>query len=110
MDIFLELKKNMNAYSKIEEKKIITVTVSSNGISKIKLRDYLMEIGTILEFDEKAGIYVATIKAGIGNKNSAIIGIMMKDKILYIASYAKEGLINQKTSEKAIEKVLSVVN
>lgn len=110
MDIFEELKKKMSAYSKIEDKKVITDNVRFDDINQMKLRDYLMEIGTILEIDEKSGIYVELVKCGIGNKNPAIVGMKLKNKMLYIASYAKEGLINQRTAEKAIQKILTLVD
>lgn len=106
MDIFSELTEKIRSYSKIDDAGIVTISVPSNGISKLKLRDHLIETGIILEFDEDASIFVATINAGFGNRNSAIVGLMLRDGMLYAAAYAKEGLIYQSTAQKAIQKVL----
>lgn len=108
MDIFSELAEKMRGYSKIDKAEIITHSVPSSGISKLKLRDHLMEIGMILEFDEEASIFVVAINAGFGNRNPAIVGLMLRDEMLYAAAYAKEGLIRQGTAQKALQKVLAL--
>ncbi len=110
MDVFFELKKRMCSYSKIKDEKVITDHILAKGMNQIQLRDYLMEISTILEADEKEEIYITVINAGFGNKNPAIVGLMLKDNILYIAAYAKEGLINQRTAEKVVKKISALVN
>lgn len=96
----------MCSYSKIDRSKIITDTVPYDRIDKTKLRFHLMKIGRILEYDEGLNIFVAIIKSGLGNKNPAIVGLMLQDKMLYIVAYAKEGLIHQGTAQKAIQKIL----
>lgn len=108
MDIFSELTEKMRLYSKFDEAKTITDSVPCNGIGKMKLRDHLMEIGTILEFDEESGIFVATIPAGLGGKNPAVVGLMLREEMLYAIAYAKEGLFHQGTAQKAIERVLAL--
>lgn len=110
MDVFYELKNKIRNHSKIDEKKVITDGVPSNGISKLKLRDYLMEIGTILEFEEQTNIFVAVINSGFANKNSAIVGLKLMNGMLYIVAYANEGFIHQGTAKKAIQKILSIIN
>lgn len=110
MDIFAELKKIMANHSKINEKKVTTDSIYVGDIKQIRVRDYLMEVGTILEVDEKSGTFVAIIKSGIFNKNLAIVGLMLKDKTLYIAAYAKEGFINQRTTEKVIQNIFTLIN
>lgn len=105
MSIVSELIEKIRNYVNINDNEIITDTTPCNGISEMKLRDYLMEIGTILEYDENANIFIATIKAGFGDRNPAIVGMMLHDKTFYIAAYAKEGFIHQETAQKAIQKV-----
>lgn len=110
MDVFYELIDKIRNHSKIDDKKVVTDSVPSSGISKLKLRDYLMEIGTILEFDEYTGIFVAIINSGFANKNPAIVGLKLTDGMLYIVAYANEGLIHQGTAKKAIQKILTLIN
>lgn len=109
MDIFAELLEKMCCYSKIDESRIITDTVLCNGISEMKLRDHLIAIGKILEYDEESGVFVAIINAGFGNKNPSIVGLVLRDEILSVAAYAEEGLIPQGTAQKAIQKVLKLL-
>lgn len=110
MDIFYELTDKVRSHSKIDDKKIITDSVPSNGISRLKLRDCLMEIGTILELEEHANVFVAIINSGFANRNPAIVGLRLTDSMLYIVAYANEGLIHQETAKKAIQKILMFIN
>lgn len=110
MDVFYELTDKIRSHSKIDDKKVITDSVPSNGISKLKLRDYLMEIGTILELEERTSVFVAIINSGFANRNPAIVGLKLTDSMLYIVAYANEGLINQETAKKAMQKILMFIN
>lgn len=105
MDIISELVKKMRNYSEIDESQIIMNTVPCISISQMKLRDYLIKIGTILEYDEGSDIFVAVINAGFGNRNPAVVGLMLQDETLYTVAYAKEGIIHQGTAKKALQKV-----
>lgn len=109
MDNFTELKKRIATYSKINEKKIVTDFISTNKISFINIRDYLMEIGTVIEADEKEEIYVVIIKSGIINLNPTIVGILLKNETLYIAAYAKEGILNQNTAKTVIQDLFALI-
>lgn len=108
MDTFSELKSKMSSYSNFDKASVITISAPCNGISEMKLRDHLIEIGTILEYDEDASIFIAAVNAGFGNRNPALIGLMLQGKTLYAAAYAKEGLIHQDTAQKALQKVLTL--
>ena len=109
MDFIAELVKKMCGYSNIDKAEVITDIVQCNGISKMKLRDHLIEIGTILEYDEESSVFVATINSGFGGRNPAIVGLILRDETLYIAAYAKEGFIRQGTAQKVIQKVLKLL-
>lgn len=110
MDVFYELIDKIRNRSKIDDKKVVTDSVPDNGISKLKLRDYLMEIGTILEFEVHTDVFVAIINSGFANKNPAIVGLKLTNGMLYIVAYANEGLIHQGTARKAIQKILTLIN
>ena len=105
MDIIADLTEKLRRYSKIDVKKTVSDTVPCNGVTPMKLRDHLMEIGTILEHDEKSGTFVVTIGSGFGKKNLAIVGLMFKNETLYAVAYAEEGLIKQNTAKKAIQRI-----
>lgn len=105
MDIIAELTEKLQHYSKIDVQKIASDTAPSNGINSMKLRDYLMEIGTILGHDEESGIFVVTIGSGFGKKNLAIVGLMLRNETLYAVAHAEEGLIKQNTAKKAIQRI-----
>ena len=105
MDIIAELTEKLQHYSKIDVRKITSGTAPRNGINPMKLRDQLMEIGTILEYDKESGVFVATIGSGFGKKNPAIVGLMLRNETLYAVAYAEEGLIKQNTAKKAIQRI-----
>ena len=47
--------------------------------------------------------------AGIRNANSAILAVKLMNQKLLFASYAKEGLVNQHTANKAINMVINKI-
>ena len=99
----------LEPYCKVERKNLYTAEgVIDTTFDKIKYA--LLEIGDILEEDNLQQTFVAIIKAGFANMNPAIVGVNVEKSKVYIVSYAKEGLINQNTAEKAVQKFLNCLN
>lgn len=107
MDNYEKLTDKLELYIDLKEKNLLLREIAVEDITFPNLRDILLTIGDILEEDEADKIYISRIKSGIANKNSAIVAVLCKEDTLYIASSAKEGLINQHTAEKAIDKLES---
>lgn len=93
----------------VKEKQIVEKTISIESISFANVRDRMIGLGKILEesFDEH--YYIANVSSGVANKNSAVVLVHWNENELYLCGYAKEGLINQHTAEKAIDKVIEKV-
>ena len=72
------------------------------------IRDIFDEFGIILKEDLDKSIYIAAITAGIFDANEAIVIALIDQHKCSIAAYAKEGLIKQSTSKRAIEKIKKV--
>lgn len=81
----------------------------AKGIRFLQLRDAILTIGDILEEDEENEIYVASIKSGLGNLGRAYICTRIINGNLYIAAYAKEGLINQHMAEKSASNLIKLI-
>ena len=84
--------------------------VYTNFLTKksfLHIRDFLYKNGNILVEDKDAGIYIATMSSGVKNMNYATVVIKLEEETVYIYAVAKEGLFNQHTSNKAIEKLKS---
>ena len=69
------------------------------------IRHIFDEFRIILKEDMDKSIYIAAIKAGIFDANEAIVIALIDQHKCSIAAYAKEGLIKQSTSKRAIEKI-----
>lgn len=69
------------------------------------IRDIFSETGIILKEDLDKSIYIVAIKAGIFDANEAIVIALIDQHKCSIVAYAKEGLIKQSTSKRAIEKI-----
>ena len=69
------------------------------------IRDIFSETGIILKEDLDKSIYIDSIKAGIFDANEAIVIALIDQHKCSIVAYAKEGLIKQSTSKRAIEKI-----
>lgn len=73
-----------------------------------KIRDLIIRFGKIIEENEEEQIYVFTIQSGkLGNE--AVVAIGMQEPDVYIVAYAKEGLIKQRTCERALKQVREVL-
>ena len=104
-----ELLEKLGLYTSFEEKNIVYKETVPKNMSFSNLRDRLIGLGTIIEEDFHANIYVLIVMAGIKNMNSAIVVIKLTHEKLLFASYAKEGIINQHTANKAIDKVIKKI-
>ena len=67
-------------------------------------KDALTACGKVLEEDDVTGVITGMVCAGIQDMNPAVLVIDVEQENLKISAYAKEGVINQHTAEKAIEK------
>ena len=69
------------------------------------IRDIFDEFGIILKEDLDKRIYIAVIKVGMFDANETITIALIDQHKCLIAAYAKEGLIKQSISKRAIEKI-----
>lgn len=67
----------------------------------------LQEKGTVLRMDAPNQILLAMVGSGVANLNPAVLILKIEGNTVHLASAAKEGLIKQRTAEKAIASFLS---
>ena len=79
----------------------------SHPISFAELREILIQISTILEERTEENVYVVSLSSGKSNSNYALLWSELDETKLYISGCSKEGIINQKTYEKAVAKLES---
>lgn len=82
----------------------------SSKLSFVELRDRLIRIGHILEENKEEQIYVVSIKAGLWGINNALIVCKLELNKLCLAGYAREGIIKQNTTEKAMDMIKEICN
>lgn len=78
--------------------------IKVNGLTLLKLRDILFELGYIYKEDLENNTYIAIIGGGTFKKNKSIAIFNLTEEGLKIAIYAKEGLIKQNTAEGVINE------
>lgn len=100
----------MSEYIPIKEKGLIERQINVQNMSFVNLRDSIIGVGKILEEDFEISTYVVNISAGAANMNNAVVAIQLNDNCVSMLGYAKEGLINQHTAEKAIDKVVERIS
>lgn len=73
-----------------------------------KIRDIIVNIGKIIDENEIEQIYVFTIQSGkLGNEAVVVIGLQGEN--VYMKAYAKEGLFNQYTCERALNQISEAI-
>lgn len=100
----------ISEYISIRKKGIVEREVNVQDMSFSNLRDAIIGVGKILEEDFEISTYVVDIPAGAANMNSAVVAIRLNNSCVSIIGYAKEGLINQHTAKKAIDKVIERIS
>ncbi len=99
--------KKMKEYISIKENCIEEQSIDVKNMTFENLRDSLIGLGTILDEDFGLKSYILNVNAGVANMNNAIVAVQISGEKLYFLGYAKEGLINQHTARKAIDKAIS---
>ena len=93
----------------IEEDKLIEDEIKVKKLTYLKIRDAIWKVGRVVAELEEEDIYVASIKSGkIGN--TAYLALKYLPGRVEIVGYAKEGLINWHTTEKAIKNTSDPTN
>lgn len=93
--------------SKIDLKRVSTGEIEyPEDVDALReIRDALVEVGDILDERLDSGTYIASVKAGVGNANTALVVVLVEGSRCLLAACAKEGLIKQSTAKKTIEKI-----
>ena len=76
----------------------------------LQARNGMMECGKVLTEDHDESRVEGVVFSGAANLNPAIVIMCINDTEIRIKAYAKEGLINQHTARKAIERMICVLN
>lgn len=95
----------MKEYMDFKEREVEERKISVRNMTFTNLRDCLIGLGTILDEDFDLSSYIISVPAGVANMNNAIVAIQLTQNVLYMFGYAPEGLINQHTAKKAMDKV-----
>lgn len=101
-----EIIEKINEYIPIKEKQVVEKNIDASGLTFVNLRDRLIGLGKILEENFANDYYLVNVPAGVANKNAAVVLILWSKENLSMFAYAKEGLINQHTADKAIGRVI----
>ena len=75
----------------------------------LNARNAVMETGKVLLEDRDQGTVEGVIYAGAGNMNPSIVVVSIFENTITISAFAKEGLINQHTAKKAIDRFVSAL-
>lgn len=78
--------------------------IDEKNVTFLMIRDAIWNVGRVIEELESEETYIAEIKAGFLNWNSAYLAIRPNEDNVEIVGCADEGMIYQYTVEKAIDK------
>ncbi len=104
------LVKKMREFISVKEKGLEERTVEVKAMTLQNLRDCLIGLGTILDEDFDTNTYIVSVNAGVANMNNAVVAVQLEGGKVCFLGYAQEGLINQHTAQKAIEKTIKRID
>lgn len=93
------------AYKRLKTSRAHGETVMSRPHSFAEVIDILSGIGTFAEVDYERNSLVLLTTSGFMGMNPAVVELSISGGAVYANAHAKEGLMNQGTADKAIEKV-----
>ena len=91
-----KLFKKINEAEKVSEDKLFSKTITNKDITILKIRDYLITTGSIVDEDLKNQIYTAYFKTGFLKLSRSIIGIMLENDKLTVCG----------TSDKMVDQII----
>lgn len=103
MDIYKNLLDFIDEYTSTNDKCIVKKQFHIKNVKLINLKEAFIAEGMLLE--ETDNEVLAVVKSGFLNLNSCFLCASVIDSV-YIVAVAKEGIINQKTCDKAINKII----
>ena len=106
----IELNNLLEEYGCKNLDNIKETVISECKLSILQVRDVLFLLGNILYENLDEQIYVATIRAGYGNLNNAVVAVKLCEDTLFVAGYAKEGIIKQNIYEQALQKLTDAIH
>lgn len=80
--------------------------ISIDNVTRNNLRAALMSTGKIIEENLEEGYCLAIVSP---SSNKTIVMATIKDGSLDMMAYAREGLLSQKTAERAMKQVLDAL-
>jgi hypothetical protein len=104
MEEYEKINRILKEACNLKESEITNKTYEVENLSMRSLAWILIEIGKVKKEDLENNIYIATIPGGIAKKNYAVVVLELSENELKLAAYADEGLINQHTSNGAINE------
>jgi len=109
MSEYIKVNNLLTEKFRIPENKIINQTLDVKDFDFKRLHGILLALGGIVFESEDESICLANVKSGFFNMNDAILAVQLIDNKLFVASFAEEGIINQRTAERAIEELIKVL-
>lgn len=89
----------------LQSKDVAYDSMEVDDINILHVREALIRVGKILEEDIEYKTHISTIPTGAMKAARALAVTVLDDHVLYIAAYAKEGLIKQNLAKHAIETI-----
>lgn len=80
-------------------------TIGTKGCDGQRLASAIMRAGKVLQQSDDEKTYIAEIGSGIGGMNIAMAAIELDGDEVKVLAIAREGLIKQHTTKRAIEKI-----
>lgn len=96
----------IKVYLNIDKNRIVETKCSVKNMTLSMLRDSLVGLGRILDENITESLYVIEMNAGFVGLNHAVIVVQLDNNTLTFIGGAREGLVNQHTAEKAIDRLV----
>lgn len=80
-------------------------TITNSTVTFLQLRDFLICSGEIFYEDAENNVYVASIHSSFLGMNRAVVALQIHGSKIYVAGYAKEGLVNQNSWKRTYKRL-----
>ena len=107
MDIKSTLREELQAFVQYKNVEPCYKVFNVSNLHYLQLRDGLTALGEIMEENQEEQLYVSVIRSGFFSKNPAAVSTVLDGSKLHVMAYAKEGLIDQHTSNLAFKEIES---
>lgn len=110
MNVNESLQKMLSQYPNVKLDRIIYAQIPANNMDYVQLGRLMAENGRVLQTYDDDQTYIIAVRPTSNSMNEGVVAICLTDNTVFLAVYAREGLIKQHLADKIVQRLTGIIN